>query len=278
MQHVRVKTVEGNWEDKQMDGEELESWLKTNSKDGQVCADITLFADANFDVTKQEDAIEWVMSDMSLDRDQERVDPAGADFKNFKRNPVVLWAHDYERPAIGKISSPRVKDGKVTGKVEFDSKDNDEFAYMIGQKVKKGFISGGSIGFKPTTVEFVEEPKDSTRLIHRKWELMEFSICNVPANINAMAVRAEDDMDEKAMEQLKTLTEKVAALETKIREVATPVEKKSYITELFKDRGEPSTEAKTSDAADVTIDKLFVAQESSAQNETDKIFEMMFAK
>lgn len=273
MQHVRIKTVEGAWEDKQMDGEEIAAWLKDNSKDGQVCGDLVLFADANFDVTKQEDAIEWVMSDMSLDRDQERVDPAGADFKNFKRNPVVLWAHDYERPAIGKISSPKVKDGKVTGKVEFDSKDNDEFAYMIGQKVKKGFISGGSIGFKPTTVEFVEEPKDNTRLIHRKWELMEFSICNVPANVNALAVRAEDDMDAKALEQLKALGEKVAMIEAKL---AKGDEKKSYITELLKDRGEPSAVSTEGDKVDVTIDGLFVASESSAQKQTDKAKELMF--
>ncbi len=274
MQHVRIKTSEGAWEDKDMDSEEVTSWFKEHTKDGQVCDDITLFTDALFDVTKQEDAVEWVMSDMSLDRDQERVDPAGADFKNFKRNPVVLWAHDYERPAIGKISNPKVRDGKVVGKVEFDDKDTDPFAWMVGQKVKKGIINAGSNGFKPTTVEFVEEPKDSTRLIHRKWELMEFSICNVPANTNAMAVRAEDDMDEKAMEQLKALTEKVAALEVKLQEVNKPVEKKSYIDELFKDRGETSTDAKVNDPKDVTIDSMFVAGESSGQNETDKLMEM----
>ena len=157
--------------------------------------------------------------------------------------------------------------------MEFDDKETDEFAWMIGQKVKKGIINAGSIGFKPTTVEFVEEPKDSTRLIHRKWELMEFSICNVPANTNAMAVRAEEpDMDS---EKLTALEAKVAELEAKIQVINTPVEKKSYITELFKDKGEPSPE---NDKDDATIDTLFVASESSGQKETDKMFESMFAK
>lgn len=274
MQHVRIKQADGQWIDKDMDGEEVVAWFKENSKDGSVTSDITLFTDALFNVEKQDEAVEWVLSDMSLDRDQERVDPAGADFKNFKKNPVVLWAHDYSRPAIGKISSPKVRDGKVVGKVEFDDKDTDEFAWMIGQKVKKGIISAGSIGFKPTTVEFVEEPKDSTRLVHRKWELMEFSICNVPSNPNAMAVRSEDDMDEKAIEQIESLTQKIAALEAKVEKLG---EKKSYITELLKDRGEASPEPK-GDEADVTIDKLFVASESSAQKETDKAFELMFGK
>lgn len=273
MQHVRIKQADGQWVDKDMDGEEVVAWFKDNSKDGAVTTDVTLFADALFNVEKQEEAVEWVLSDMSLDRDQERVDPAGADFKNFKKNPVVLWAHDYTRPAIAKITNPKVKDGRVVGKVEFDDKETDEFAWMIGQKVKKGIISAGSIGFKPTTVEFVDDAKDSTRLIHRKWELMEFSICNVPSNPNAMAVRAEDDMDAKTMEQIQALTQKVAALEVEVKKAN---EKKSYIHDLLMDRGEtshPSEEAK-----DETIERLFVASESSGQKETDKALDLMFAK
>jgi HK97 family phage prohead protease len=271
MQHVRIKRADGTTIDKDMDGEEIVAWFKDNSKDGAVTTDITLFTEAAFDVTKQEDSVEWVMSDMSLDRDQERVDPQGADFKNFKRNPVVLWAHDYTRPAIGKIANPKIKDGKVTGKVEFDSKDNDEFAYMVGQKVKKGFISAGSIGFKPTKVEFVEEPKDSTRLVHRSWELMEFSICNVPSNPNAMAVRAEEDVD----------TKKVAELEAKVKELEDALAKEkaahNVYAKLFEDKRETSA-APSSDTVPVTLDAMFDASESSGQKQTDKAFDLMFAK
>ena len=269
MQHVRIKSAEGVWEDREMDGEEVVAWFKDNSKDGAVTTDITLFTDANFNVEKQDDAVEWVMSDMSLDRDQERVDPTGADFKNFKRNPVVLWAHDYTRPAIGKIANAKVKDGKVVGKVEFDDKDTDEFAWMIGQKVKKGIISAGSIGFKPTKVEFVEEPKDATRLVHRNWELMEFSICNVPSNPNAMAVRAEEDMDAKKVEELEA---KIAELEARVVKTE---EKKALYGKLFEDHGEPSP--KPEQKPD-TVDSLFVASETSGQKQTDKAFELMFAK
>jgi len=271
MQHVRIKQADGTTIDKDMDGEEVVAWFKDNSKDGAVTTDITLFTDANFNVEKQDDATEWVMSDMSLDRDSERVDPAGADFKNFKRNPVVLWAHDYTRPAIGKIMNPKVKDGKVVGRVEFDDKETDEFAWMIGQKVKKGIISAGSIGFKPNTVEFVDEPKDSTRLVHRKWELMEFSICNVPSNPNAMAVRAEDDMDSK----------KVAELEAKVKELedALAKEKEAHnvYLKLFEDKRETSA-VTSGDKVPVTLDGLFVASESSGQNQTDKAFDLMFSK
>ena len=64
------------------------------------------------------------------------------------------------------------------------------------------------------------------------------------------------------------------ALEAKLAEK--PQEKKSYIDALFKDRGEPSTEAKTNDVVDVTIDSMFVASETSGQKETDKALDLMF--
>jgi hypothetical protein len=169
------------------------------------------------------------------------------------------------------IANPKIKDGKVTGKVEFYSKDNDEFAYMVGQKVKKGFISAGSIGFKPTKVEFVEEPKDSTRLVHRSWELMEFSICNVPSNPNAMAVRAEEDVD----------TKKVEELEAKVKELEDALAKEkaahNVYAKLFEDKRETSV-VTSGDKVPVTLDAMFDASESSGQKQTDKAFDLMFSK
>ncbi len=197
MQHVRMKSVEGLWEEKDISGDELTTWFADHTKDGIVCDEIVLFTDAIFKA--EGDSVGWVLSDMSLDRDAERVDPAGADLKNYKKNPVVLWAHDSRTPAIGKVLNPRVKDGQLVGKVEFDSKENDPFAGMIAGKVRAGIIQAGSIGFKPNSVEFIEESKDPTRLIHRKWELLEFSICNVPANSNAMVQNSTEADEEKAV-------------------------------------------------------------------------------
>jgi HK97 family phage prohead protease len=195
MQRVRIKSLDGLWQEKDISGIDLADWFKDHTKDGVVCDEIILFTDAVF--KSEGDGVSWVMSDMSLDRDAERVDPNGADLKSFKKNPVLLWAHDTTRPAIGKVMNPRVKDNQLIGKIVFDSKENDPFAGMIDGKVKAGIIQSGSIGFKPNTVEFIEESKDPTRLIHRKWELLEFSICNVPANANAMVQNAAKPEDEK---------------------------------------------------------------------------------
>jgi len=55
--------------------------------------------------------------------------------------------------------------------------------------VKAGVIRAGSVGFRVLEIEIPskEDSKDGTSLIFRKQELLEFSICNVPANPFALA-------------------------------------------------------------------------------------------
>jgi HK97 family phage prohead protease len=99
-------------------------------------------------------------------------------------NPVVEWAHRYDIPAIGKIESLTADDEGLHGLVVFNDKDYDPFGWAIGQRVKAGVIRAGSVGFRVIEIELPskESSKDGTTLIFRKQELLEFSICNVPAN------------------------------------------------------------------------------------------------
>jgi HK97 family phage prohead protease len=201
------------------------------------------------------------MSDMSLDRDMERVDPSGCDMKAYKKNPIVLWAHDHSRPAIGKCNNPKIKDNQVVGNIEFDSATNDPFAGMIAGKVKAGIINAGSIGFKPNVIEWNEDNgKDPTKLIHRKWELMEFSICNVPANANARQ-QAAGSLSVEETEEKAALEAKVKALEAQIEELKNG--KKTWIAELLADHGKPSRDAKTENrTAQGTIEAMFPSKPS----------------
>jgi HK97 family phage prohead protease len=126
----------------------------------------------------------WTLSTFDLDRFGERIDPAGWDFKRFTENPVVEWAHRYDIPAIGKIESLAIDDEGLHGLVFFNDKSYDPFGWSIGQRVKAGVICAGSVGFRVIEIEIPdrETAKDGTDLIFRKQELLEFSICNVPAN------------------------------------------------------------------------------------------------
>jgi HK97 family phage prohead protease len=156
-------------------------------KDG---LDVELIAPAPFALSEQDyGGIGWTFSTFDLDRMDERVDPEGWDFKRYLENPVVQWAHRYEIPAIGRADGLRVDENGLHGSIVFNAKEYDPFGWSIGERVKAGVIRAGSVGFRVLEIELPgrDEAKDGTALIFRKQELLEFSICNVPANPFALA-------------------------------------------------------------------------------------------
>lgn len=113
------------------------------------------------------------------DRHGEIVSVEGWDLKAFKKNPVLLWAHDHNEPAIGTASKVWVEGtGKkaalmIKGKLH----DYTDKAKAIKQMVEEGIIKTMSVGFKPIDME------DNT---FTSQELLEVSFVNVPANPQAM--------------------------------------------------------------------------------------------
>jgi HK97 family phage prohead protease len=187
--------------------------VKNNEQCGKritVAADVELIAAVPFRLTadgeKAEggtavaDGISWTFSTFDLDLFGERIDPAGWDYKRYMDNPVIEWAHRYDIPAIGKAEHIYADDKGLHGSIVFNDKEYDPFGWAIGQRVKAGVIRAGSVGFRVIEIEIPskDDGRDGTTLIFRKQELLEFSICNVPANPFALA---------KGNEQLKMSNE-----------------------------------------------------------------------
>ena len=170
-----------------------------------VSGDIELIASVPFRLTADDETelgMPWTLSTFDLDRFGERIDPQGWDFKRFINNPVVEWAHRYDIPAIGKIEGLSIDDEGLHGFVFFNDKTFDAFGWSIGQRVKAGVIRAGSVGFRVMEIEIPskDDRKDGTSLIFRKQELLEFSICNVPANPFALAKSVEIAKNETTQE------------------------------------------------------------------------------
>jgi HK97 family phage prohead protease len=169
-----------------------------------VTADVELIASVPFRLTENEAAegLPWTLSTFDLDRFGERIDPAGWDYKRYMDNPVIEWAHRYDIPAIGKIEGLTADEKGLHGLVIFNDKDYDPFGWAIGERVKRGVIRAGSVGFRVIEIEIPdkETAKDGTSLIFRKQELLEFSICNVPANPWALAKSANAAKTETTQE------------------------------------------------------------------------------
>ena len=170
----------------------------------KISQDIELITSVPFCLSSENDneQFAWTLSTFDLDRYDERIDPHGWDFKKFLLNPVVEWAHRYDIPAIGKIETLSIDDDGLHGVVCFNPKEIDHFGWSIGQRVKAGVIRAGSVGFRVMEIEIPskEDSKDGTALIFRKQELLEFSICNVPANPFALAKNIEAAKQETTQE------------------------------------------------------------------------------
>jgi HK97 family phage prohead protease len=176
-----------------------------------VKSDVELIASVPFRLTAGKEAAEgsavpdgiaWTLTTFDLDRYGERIDPAGWDCKWYMENPVVEWAHRYDIPAIGKMDRLSADDQGLHGLVIFNGKEYDPFGWAIGQRVQAGVIRAGSVGFRVIEIEIPdrETAKDGTTLIFRKQELLEFSICNVPANPFALAKSIEKAKTETTQE------------------------------------------------------------------------------
>jgi len=168
----------------------------------KVSVDVELIASVPFQMKSEEltmkngqEGVAWVLSTFDLDRFGERVDPFGWDFSRFLCNPVVEWAHRGDIPAIGKIEGLAVDETGLHGFVVFNDKAFDPFGWSIGERVRAGVIRAGSVGFRVLEIEIPskEDSRDGTSLIFRKQELLEFSICNVPANPFALVKQMKNE-------------------------------------------------------------------------------------
>jgi hypothetical protein len=161
-------------------------FLKENVHGGKVDPFIELFGTVKMQAEngQETEVYPWVMSTFDLDRDNERIDVKGWDLREYCDNPVILWSHDHMIPAIGYAEDVKAED-TLSGGIVFNPKDADEFGWGIGQRVKFGSLRSGSVGFRVDEVEFTDHrasPDAEEDLIYRKQKLMEFSICNIPAN------------------------------------------------------------------------------------------------
>jgi len=125
----------------------------------------------------------FAFSSAAVDRDRDIIDQAGIDLGPFKSNPVVLWAHSYMTPPIGRVSETWIREGKLMGSVEFPPKGTYPLADSVHDLVEAGFINATSIGFSPLEYTYDEERRGMN---YKRIELWEVSIVPVPANRDAL--------------------------------------------------------------------------------------------
>jgi len=156
---------------------------------------------------KGERALNVTITTNDVDRSGDIVEPKGAKLTNFKKNPVVLMAHDYQGLPIGKASDLAKTDNGITAKVTFPEEGTYPLADTVYNLYKQKFMKAWSIGFIPIKSENIvdDEDKDSKTVSYGKrfktWELLEFSACAVPANPHALTNMLSKGIDVEPLKE-----------------------------------------------------------------------------
>ena len=139
----------------------------------------------------EKSATTFVMSNASVDRMGDTIDPMGWDLNNFKKNPIALFNHNYDL-IIGKWNNIRVEDGNLIGDLELAEAGTSELVDTVRSLVDQRILSAVSVGFAATEYEYGE-----TGIDFKKQELMECSLVSVPANPQALAIARSFNCDVK---------------------------------------------------------------------------------
>jgi HK97 family phage prohead protease len=198
----------------------------------------------------------------SQDRDGDVLVATGADLENYRRNPVVMYAHDYtDLPVAKALEIEAVPGVGLRAKIQFPEPGVNPKADAVRGLWAGGFLNAASVGFVPRAS--TPEGKGAR---FTAWELLEFSIVPVPANADALRLAV------KSMEPDDTLTKRGRVLsatnERRIREAV------ASLSDVLAQLGEqPQAEPESAEPADTkqVCDEGAVADIAAALSELPRI-------
>ena len=150
---------------------------------------------------------ETVVSNSDEDRYYEKILVEGIDLKQIKKNPTVLWGHDYRGLPIGKITKIWIDVGNLMARIKL-SVEKYEFAKQVYDLILDGAINAVSLGGQ------VKKWNDDYSVIEQL-ELYEVSVVPVGAHRDAL-ITERSVGKEKAASLRKSFAdfEKEAALDS----------------------------------------------------------------
>jgi HK97 family phage prohead protease len=130
----------------------------------------------------------FTISTDSEDRDKDTISITGWKLENYRKNPVVLWAHMYWQPPVGKAIELTISEHKLISTAKFTSQEEYEFGAMVYRLIKGGYLNATSVGFQPLKWSYSEERRGryGPAVDFLEQELLEYSVVPVPANPEAL--------------------------------------------------------------------------------------------
>jgi HK97 family phage major capsid protein/HK97 family phage prohead protease len=140
-----------------------------------------------FKTVASDGGLDFVLSDETVDRYGDIIVAAGWVLKNFKKNPIALFAHDSRFP-IGTWTNIRVEGGKLLARLKLAARGTSARLDELISLVEQGILRAVSVGFQPIESEPIDEARPYGPQRYTKSELLETSVVSVPANPAALAL------------------------------------------------------------------------------------------
>jgi len=144
-----------------------------------------------------------IASKETTDRDGDIVRVDGIDIKEYKKNPVVLFAHDHSSLPIARATKIWKDNKNLMVKMQFTTPEENSVGDTVYKLIKGDYLKTLSIGFRPNWDTAVRMEKTGG------WDfkdsnLYEISIVPVPANANAtvQSKSLQKALDDKVIDDL----------------------------------------------------------------------------
>lgn len=135
------------------------------------------------DASETDRMISFILSNSHLDREGDSLAVPGWKTENYQKNPVLLWAHQHDGLPIGEALKTYVDGQNLQADDQFVDKDLYPFADVVYRMLDGGYLSACSVGFQPIEFEL-----SATGVNFLQQELLEHSVCPVPAHPEALVV------------------------------------------------------------------------------------------
>lgn len=154
-------------------------------------------------IDKENSSLVAFASTADIDRDGDIILPKAFEktLLEYRKNPVVLWAHDHSSPPIGKSLAEKIEEAGLLFNPQFAVKEDPDHSGKIFKLYNGGYLNAFSVGFIPENSEEQEIDGKSVN-VFTEVELLEVSAVPVPSNRGALALRQIT-----GLEELKQLTE-----------------------------------------------------------------------
>lgn len=138
-------------------------------------------------VDREARTVDFTVSDATVDRDGDIVEPTGWKLDKYLQNPVVLWAHRSRDLPVAKAVSIGVEGDALVSKAQFATASANPMGEHVFQCYAEGMLQAVSAGFKILAHEdILDEGGRFLGLKITNQELWEYSAVGIPSNPNAL--------------------------------------------------------------------------------------------